>query len=81
MSPSLFLPRFIRPALVLLCWLASLGMAGAQLEAGASKQVTPSLVADTAAIAPGKPFTAGLRLKMLPGWHVYTEYSGDSGAR
>src|SRR5687767_12241867 len=80
MSPSISLPRFVRPALLLICWLAGLGMAGAQFEPGTSKQVTPSLVADTVAITPGKPFTAGIRLKMLPGWHVYTEYPGDSGA-
>ena len=44
------------------------------------KYVTPSLVADTAAIAPGKTFTVGVRLHMEPGWHVYWQFSGDSGA-
>lgn len=42
--------------------------------------VTPSLVADTTAIAPGKPFTAGVVLKMAAGWHTYWQFSGDSGA-
>ena len=42
--------------------------------------VVPSLVADTAAVAPGQPFTVGVRLKMAPGWHTYWQFSGDSGA-
>src|ERR1700682_642339 len=41
--------------------------------------VTASLVADTDAIVPGKPFTAGLRLRMVPGWHTYWKFSGDAG--
>jgi thiol:disulfide interchange protein DsbD len=77
MSHPLALPRFL---LVFVCWLAGLGSTHAQFGLGESKQVTPSLVADTAAIAPGKPFTAGVRLKMEPGWHVYTQFPGDSGA-
>jgi thiol:disulfide interchange protein/DsbC/DsbD-like thiol-disulfide interchange protein len=44
-----------------------------------SKQLTPSLVADTTAIVPGKPFTVGVRLEMEPGWHIYWKYPGDSG--
>jgi thiol:disulfide interchange protein/DsbC/DsbD-like thiol-disulfide interchange protein len=41
--------------------------------------VKPSLVADTTAIEPGKPFTVGLLLKMAPHWHTYWQYPGDSG--
>ncbi len=41
--------------------------------------VQATLVADTAAIAPGKTFTVGLRLRMAPGWHTYWEYAGDAG--
>ncbi len=42
-------------------------------------QLTPSLVADTTAIAPGRPFTIGVRLAMAPGWHTYWQFGGDSG--
>lgn len=41
--------------------------------------VQSSLIADTSAIVPGKPFTAGLLLKMVPGWHTYWQYPGDAG--
>jgi thiol:disulfide interchange protein DsbD len=41
--------------------------------------VAASLVADTSAIVPGKPFTAGLLLRMAPGWHTYWKFSGDAG--
>ncbi len=42
--------------------------------------VTPSLVADTGAVAAGQVFTVGVRLKFAPGWHTYWQFSGDSGA-
>jgi thiol:disulfide interchange protein DsbD len=38
------------------------------------------LVADTTAIAPGKPFTVGLHLEIADGWHVYWINPGDAGA-
>lgn len=41
--------------------------------------VKASLVADTDAIVPGKPFTIGLLLNMAPGWHTYWQYGGDAG--
>ena len=41
--------------------------------------VQASLLADTTAITPGKPFTVGLRLRMAPHWHTYWQYSGDAG--
>ena len=72
--------RLLRLCALALFWLAGFGPAWAQFDLGEPKQATPSLVADTTAITPGKPFTAGVRLKMLPGWHVYHEFSGDSGA-
>ncbi len=70
----------LRPLLLIVCWLAGLGGASAQFDDTAAKYVTPSLIADTAAVAPGKAFTVGVRLKMDPGWHVYYQFSGDSGA-
>ncbi len=45
----------------------------------APANVVAGLVADTTAIVPGKPFTAGLRLRMAPGWHTYWKNPGDSG--
>ncbi len=48
--------------------------------AGEPVLVTPSLVADTSAVAAGRAFTAGVRLKFAPGWHTYWQFSGDSGA-
>jgi thiol:disulfide interchange protein len=44
-----------------------------------SDQVTPSLVANTTAVVPGKPFTVLVQLKLKESWHVYWQYGGDSG--
>jgi thiol:disulfide interchange protein/DsbC/DsbD-like thiol-disulfide interchange protein len=41
--------------------------------------VKATLLADTSAIVPGKPFTAGLLLRMAPAWHTYWKFSGDAG--
>ena len=41
--------------------------------------VEAKLLADTATVVPGQPFTAGLLLKMAPGWHTYWKFSGDAG--
>jgi thiol:disulfide interchange protein len=41
--------------------------------------VKAELLADTSAIVPGKPFTAGLLLRMARGWHTYWKFSGDAG--
>jgi thiol:disulfide interchange protein DsbD len=41
--------------------------------------VKAELLADTSAIVPGKSFTAGLLLRMAPGWHTYWKFSGDAG--
>ncbi|MCX6968312.1 MAG: protein-disulfide reductase DsbD family protein [Verrucomicrobia bacterium] len=45
----------------------------------ASANVVAALVADTSAVVPGRPFTAGLHLRMAPGWHTYWQNPGDSG--
>ena len=65
-------------------WLVAAGLcalvspARAQVFKGV-ELVKASLLADTGAVAPGKPFTVGLRLKMAPRWHTYWENSGDAG--
>ncbi len=41
--------------------------------------VEAKLLADTTAVVPGQPFTAGLLLKMAPGWHTYWQFPGDAG--
>jgi thiol:disulfide interchange protein DsbD len=41
--------------------------------------VKAELLADTNTIVAGKPFTAGLLLRMAPGWHTYWKFSGDAG--
>ena len=41
--------------------------------------VKAELLADTNAIVPGKPFTVGLLLHMVPGWHTYWKFPGDAG--
>ena len=41
--------------------------------------VEARLLADVAGVTPGQPFTAGLLLKMAPGWHTYWQFPGDAG--
>lgn len=41
--------------------------------------VRAELHADTAAIIPGRTFTAGLLMRLAPGWHTYWQNPGDSG--
>jgi thiol:disulfide interchange protein len=41
--------------------------------------VKAELLANTGAIVPGKPFTVGLLLRMVPHWHTYWKFSGDAG--
>ena len=46
---------------------------------GGRQLVDAKLLADTTAVVPGQPFTAGLFLKMAPGWHTYWQFPGDAG--
>ena len=41
--------------------------------------VDAKLIADTTTVVPGREFTAGLLLKMQPGWHTYWQFPGDAG--
>lgn len=41
--------------------------------------VQANLVTTTTTVVPGKPFKAGLLLKMAPGWHTYWKFPGDAG--
>ena len=61
---------------LLLC--SALSPARAQTYEG-RELVQARLLADAIAIVPGKPFTAGLLLKMVPNWHTYWKFPGDAG--
>lgn len=41
--------------------------------------VAAELIAESAGIQPGKPFTVALRLSIDPGWHTYWINPGDAG--
>src|ERR1043165_374663 len=41
--------------------------------------VQAKLLADVSAVVPGKPFTVGLLLHMVPRWHTYWKFPGDAG--
>ncbi len=47
---------------------------------GLPPKAEASLIADTTAVTPGKPFTVGIRFKVAKGWHLYWKSPGDSGA-
>jgi len=57
----------------------SVANAGDPLHPFKSNLVSAELVADVAAVAPGKPFRLGVRLKMADGWHVNWINPGDAG--
>src|ERR1700719_342999 len=58
--------------------LAMLGSAQAQKYEG-RELVQAKLLADVAAVVPGKPFTVGLLLHMVSNWHTYWKFPGDAG--
>src|SRR3954451_15925579 len=63
---------------VALAALAQTAPARAQVYEG-RELVKAELLANTTAVVPGKPFTAGLLLHMVPGWHTYWKFPGDAG--
>ena len=71
-------PRSCAGALLLAAVLVAAPTARGQ-KFGGRQLVDATLLADTTAIVPGQPFTAGLFLKMAPGWHTYWEFPGDAG--
>src|SRR3954466_3297289 len=68
----------LMPQLCALLLLAALRSAGAQTYEG-RELVQAKLLGDVTAVVPGKPFTAGLLLHMVPGWHTYWKFPGDAG--
>jgi len=69
-----FVPRLILTALL----FAGTCAARAQTYQG-RELVQAKLLADVSAVVPGKPFTAGLLLHMVPNWHTYWKFPGDAG--
>jgi thiol:disulfide interchange protein DsbD len=69
-----------RIATFLVAWslLASASQSPGQVYQG-KELVKAELLADTNAIVPGKPFTVGLLLRIVPHWHTYWAFSGDAG--
>lgn len=57
---------------------AAVAPAGAQPPSG-DTLIKPSILVDTTAVEPGKPFRAGILLSIEPGWHTYWQHPGDSG--
>jgi DsbC/DsbD-like thiol-disulfide interchange protein len=70
------LTRLLFTLCALLCTAAPVR---AQFFSGPPK-ATPSLVADSTAVEPGRPFLLGIRFKLEEGWHLYWRFPGDSGA-
>lgn len=44
-----------------------------------SSSVKAELLADSAAVQPGRPFKLGVRFTLQPGWHIYWRTPGDVG--
>jgi thiol:disulfide interchange protein len=69
--------RLTRILTWLLC-LSALAVASARAQDPASLMKV-ALLAEPAAIAPGEPFTVGIRLSLKQHWHTYWRNPGDSG--
>src|SRR5689334_4883262 len=73
--------RSMRHALGLILVVTIIGLCprAVAIAAPATQLVDATLLADTAAVEPGRPFTVGVLLKIQPKWHVYWKNPGDSG--
>jgi DsbC/DsbD-like thiol-disulfide interchange protein len=65
--------------LPILLLLAAVVSAAYAQPAGRSHPAKAELLANTAAIAPGRSFTLGVRFELEPDWHIYWLNPGDSG--
>ena len=79
MSPFSALSRTARVLIAIIFGLLSLATTHAQQDTVTYKAATLTLVADTTAIQPGKPFTAGVRWQLEPTWDMYWQFVGDLG--
>jgi thiol:disulfide interchange protein len=79
MNPGANVRGALAPRLfAVLLLLATLGDARAQKYEG-RELVQAKLLANVTAVVPGKPFTVGLLLHMVPNWHTYWKFPGDAG--
>jgi thiol:disulfide interchange protein len=70
--------RALGPGLLTLLAVVAAFPARAQTYEG-RELVQAKLVADVTTVVPGKPFTVGLLLRMVPNWHTYWKFPGDAG--
>jgi thiol:disulfide interchange protein len=68
--------RLLMLALVLMAAVPAHALESAAVS---SKRAAATLVTDTDAMQPGKPFRVALRLRMAEGWHTYWKNPGDAG--
>jgi len=68
--------RLLIPLIFAACSAGFIAPAQAQSTANL---VQASLLANVSVVKPGEPFTAGVLLKMKPGWHTYWSNPGDAG--
>ena len=61
-----------------LLFLSLFSPASAQIYEG-RELVQARFLANATAVVPGKPFTVGLLLHMVPNWHTYWKFPGDAG--
>ncbi len=71
------LSRFLPPLIALSVFLPSLSWA--QSEEVRDQHVVAQLVSDQSTIAPGEPFTLGLKFVIDPTWHTYWINPGETG--
>ena len=75
----MFVWRFVAVAILVVTLGAAPGrVLHAQTYQG-RELVIAQLIAETTAIEPGKPFTVGVLLRMVPHWHTYWKFPGDAG--
>jgi thiol:disulfide interchange protein DsbD len=70
--------RAVGPGLLTLLLFAAAYPVAAQSYEG-RELVQAKLLANVTAVVPGKPFTVGLLLRMVPNWHTYWKFPGDAG--
>ncbi len=73
------MPRPGSGLLALVVLAAAPAVAAPGLPTASSRNVTATLVPETAALAPGQRLAVGLHLRMAEGWHTYWRNPGDSG--
>ncbi len=66
-------------AAALLVLFGAAGAHASESAASVTPRATVSLVSDTNAPAPGKPYRLGLHFQLAKGWHIYGRNPGDAG--